>query len=488
MLGRTDSRRRLLVVLVVVPRRRRVALQPPRLVAGRPARPAGGQGPAPDHGPVRRAGPARHDLRPDRDGRPGHDRRALPGGGLARPADAEPSGARSATRWSAILGLDPDAGRGADRQDRDRPGRTSSSPAGSRTTTADRIRAGGRRTGRSRRSRSSPRPSGSIPQAGGAAGTTLAAHLLGFVNRDGEGQYGVEERYQAELAGTPRELLAERDVVGRPITDTAQVISPGRPRLGHPADDRHRPPAGRRAGGPGRLHRRRGGQRLGHRHGPDERGDPGRGELSVVRRQRLPDDRRRRTRRAFVDPIVSSVYEPGSVFKMFTAMAALEQGTIEPVDQDPRLRARCRSTTAQGRIYDADRARQRAAWTARDIVAFSRNVGAARIALGLANTTAKASRILAGAWVRLGFGQKTGVDLAGEAPGLVRDPALKHWSQVDLANGSFGQGVAVTQLQLVTGLRGDGQRREARHAPRRARRRRPRRRAGRPRSGHVAGS
>ena len=87
----------------------------------------------------------------------------------------------------------------------------------------------------------------------------------------------------------------------------------------------------------------------------------------------------------------------------------------------------------------------------RDIVAYSRNVGAARIALGLANTTAKASKILAGAWLRFGFGQKTGVDLAGEAAGLVRDPALKRWSQVDLANGSFGQGVAVTQLQLATG-------------------------------------
>ncbi len=61
-----------------------------------------------------------------------------------------------------------------------------------------------------------------FPQQGGSAGTTLAAHLLGFVNRDGQGQYGVEQRYQAELAGTPQVLLAERDAIG-------------------PADHRHRP-------------------------------------------------------------------------------------------------------------------------------------------------------------------------------------------------------------------------------------------------------
>ncbi len=53
-------------------------------------------------------------------------------------------------------------------------------------------------------------------------------------------------------------------------------------------------------------------------------------------------------------------------------------------------------------------------------------------------------------WAKLGFGARTGVDLAGEVPGLVRDPASSTWRQVDVANGSFGQGVAVTLLQLAT--------------------------------------
>ena len=63
----------------------------------------------------------------------------------------------------------------------------------------------------------------------GRSGTTLAAQLLGFVNRDGTGQYGVEGRWQDLLAGSPQVLLAERDGSGRPILDNAQTLQAGSP-------------------------------------------------------------------------------------------------------------------------------------------------------------------------------------------------------------------------------------------------------------------
>jgi cell division protein FtsI/penicillin-binding protein 2 len=85
-----------------------------------------------------------------------------------------------------------------------------------------------------------------------------------------------------------------------------------------------------------------------------------------------------------------------------------------------------------------------------DGIAYSRNIVAAKVAFGLAPTTRQASTILHEVWTRLGFGSPTGVDVAGEVRGLVNDPATTRWSQIDLANGSFGQGVAVTQLQLAT--------------------------------------
>jgi cell division protein FtsI/penicillin-binding protein 2 len=52
-------------------------------------------------------------------------------------------------------------------------------------------------------------------------------------------------------------------------------------------------------------------------------------------------------------------------------------------------------------------------------------------------------------WLRLGYGQPTGIDVAGEVGGLVRDPGVTPWREIDLANGAFGQGVAVTPIQLA---------------------------------------
>jgi Cell division protein FtsI/penicillin-binding protein 2 len=84
-----------------------------------------------------------------------------------------------------------------------------------------------------------------------------------------------------------------------------------------------------------------------------------------------------------------------------------------------------------------------------DAIAYSRNVVAAKVAIGLAPTTSQASSILHEVWTRLGFGRPTGIDVAGETRGLVNDPSITTWRQIDLANGAFGQGVAVTQIQLA---------------------------------------
>jgi cell division protein FtsI (penicillin-binding protein 3) len=88
--------------------------------------------------------------------------------------------------------------------------------------------------------------------------------------------------------------------------------------------------------------------------------------------------------------------------------------------------------------------------TFQDGVAYSRNVVAAKVALGLGKTTARSAAILHDMWLRLGYGKPTGIDVAGEVSGLVRDPAITPWRQIDLANGAFGQGVAVTPIQLAT--------------------------------------
>lgn len=351
----------------------------------------------------------------------------------------------SGTALAQLLALDPDEARGLlDKIESDRPYVVLAHELD--VSAADRLRAAIAAGGLPGISLE-PEPVRVYPQAGGAAGTSLAAQLLGFVNRDGSGQYGIEERYQAELAGLPQELLAERDVVGRPVTDTAQVMSAGVAgsdiRLTLDADLQlaveQEVLAAFTADGAKSVSAvvmdPRTGAILAEASYPSYDANDYRATASSQ-----PS--------AFSDPVVSSIYEPGSVFKMLTALAGFETGTIEPttriLDSGSLSLDRGRA-----RVYDSDR-RARGMMEAQDIVAFSRNVGAARIALGLGASTAKSSSILAGVWARLGFGQRTGIDLAGEAAGLVRDPAISRWRQIDLANGAFGQGVAVTQIQLAT--------------------------------------
>src|SRR5438876_3876968 len=67
------------------------------------------------------------------------------------------------------------------------------------------------------------------PQVGGGPNTTLAAQVLGFVNSDGVGQYGVEQYYQSALGGQPTVVLAQRSATGDLSLDQGEVVSAGSP-------------------------------------------------------------------------------------------------------------------------------------------------------------------------------------------------------------------------------------------------------------------
>ncbi len=290
-----------------------------------------------------------------------------------------------------------------------------------------------------------PEPARVYPQVGGGPDSTLAAQLLGFVNREGIGQYGVEAAYQDVLAGETRTVSAARDTNGNPIPDTTRVVDPGvtgrdlrltidaslqlvveQECLAAWVADRAKSVSAVII-------------------------DPYTGEIYASATYPSYDANNYRavasTPERFMDPIVSSVYEPGSVFKMFTAAAALEEGIVSPktmVNDSGSLKL----DKGESTIHDADR--HAMGWlTFEDVVAYSRNVGAAKVALQLGSTTRKASIALHDTWTAFGFGSRTGIDVAGEVSGIVRDPTITSWRQIDLANGSFGQGVAVTPIQLA---------------------------------------
>ena len=287
------------------------------------------------------------------------------------------------------------------------------------------------------------------PQAGGGPDSTLAAHLLGFVNRENVGQYGVEQQYQETLAGIPRTMVAQRDVNGRPMAETSVVEAPGT--IGE--DIRLTIDASLQLAVEQEL--------LAAWIADDAKSasavvmDPYTGAVFAEATYPSYDANDYRavaadTPSRFIDPVVSNVYEPGSVFKMMTALTALESGTVTRTTKIKDV-GTLRLDHGTTKIDNADH--HGMGWiTFEDGIAYSRNVVAAKVALGLGKNTAQSSAMLYQTWRTLGFGQPTGIDVAGEASGgaYVRDPAVSPWSQIDLANGSFGQGVAVTPIQLAT--------------------------------------
>jgi cell division protein FtsI (penicillin-binding protein 3) len=292
-----------------------------------------------------------------------------------------------------------------------------------------------------------PEPVRVYPQPGGGPNTTLAAKLLGFVNREGGGQYGVEQYYQDALAGRPRIVQAQRDVASRSIPDTTLVKDAGTPG----EDIRLTIDASLQLSVE---------QELLAAWAADKAKsvsaviiDPYTGEILAEASYPSYDGNDYAAIAAsdparFVDPIISGSYEPGSVFKMLTVVAAMEH---HEVTTQTKVKDTGILVLDGGRSHIDDADHKAMGWmTFEDAIAYSRNVVAAKTALGLDKNLRTASSILHSTWSRFGFGKPTGVDLAGEVGGIVHDPAIRPWRQIDLANGAFGQGVAVTPLQLAT--------------------------------------
>ncbi len=284
------------------------------------------------------------------------------------------------------------------------------------------------------------------PQTGGAPGTSLAAHLLGFVNRAGAGQYGVEQYYQDTLAGTPTTWSAEHDSLGNTVPNTERVVEQGSAGqdLTLTIDASLQVAVEQEILSAWIADRAKSVSAMVM--------DPYTGEVyaygsypsyNANAYQTIAN----RNPATFTDPMASGVYEPGSVFKMLTAQAALGAGIIAlttPVQDAVKLTLDGGTSIVQNADHKA-----RPHLTFADAIAYSRNVVASMTALRLGSTTKAAASKLYATWSTMGFGRRTGIDVAGEAAGIVRDPAKVVYRQVDVANGSFGQGVAVTPIQLA---------------------------------------
>ncbi len=137
---------------------------------------------------------------------------------------------------------------------------------------------------------------------------------------------------------------------------------------------------------------------------------------------------------------VSQTYEPGSVFKIFTMAAALENGTVTP---ETKYIDRGFIVVGKKTIENWDKK----PYGELDMVgclARSSNVCLAWIGTQLGGDT------FSQYMDDFGFGHTTGIDLAGESPGIIRFPGGPGYTIIDLGTNSFGQGISTTVIQLVT--------------------------------------
>ena len=149
---------------------------------------------------------------------------------------------------------------------------------------------------------------------------------------------------------------------------------------------------------------------------------------------------------AWKNTAISAIYEPGSTFKPFIVAWGLQKGVIAA---DSSFDCENGSYRMGRRILHDHHSYGRLSLT--DVLVKSSNIGMAKIGERLTN------KELFAASVRFGFGRKTGISLPGELQGMLRP--LKKWNSYSTGSIPMGQEIAVTPLQLISGiavLAGDG--------------------------------
>lgn len=260
----------------------------------------------------------------------------------------------------------------------------------------------------------------------------VVGHVVGFTNVDDVGQEGLELEYDYWLAGEHGRKRVLQDRLGRIIRDVELIDEPR----------------------PGRTLRTSLDLRLQYlayrelkaavadsnaRAGSVVVLDPATGEVLAMVNQPAynPNDRSQFEVERYRNRAVTDIFEPGSSFKPFAIVAALEAGMYGPdslIDTSPgHLRV-------GNRILTEDNSNLGIV-TLTTVLAKSSNVGTGRIALEMEPSFMWS--VLSG----FGIGRLTNSGFPGESAGVLRDP--HNWRQVEQATMSYGYGLSVTTLQLA---------------------------------------
>lgn len=268
---------------------------------------------------------------------------------------------------------------------------------------------------------------------------STAAQLLGFVGKDSEGEntgyFGLEGYYDRQLRGKTEYAIQIHDAFGRPILAKLQ--------------DNTNDAQGRSIN----LHIDRaiqyltdqelqqGVQKYGADGGTVIVMDPKTGGILALSAYPSfdPRDYADYDESLYKDPVITDTYEPGSTFKPLIMSAAIEEGLIKP----DTICTICSGPVSIGgykiRTWDDNYFPNS---TMTEVIQHSDNTGMVFVSEKL-----KLNGMLK-YLDKFGFGQLTGIDLQGEVAPELR--AREDWHPIDVATASFGQGISVTPIELIT--------------------------------------
>lgn len=263
-----------------------------------------------------------------------------------------------------------------------------------------------------------------------------ASQIIGVVNSDSEGLEGIEKYYDDFLFSTPTVMRMKKDAKGRNIDVDSELTQQGRQGVDVylTIDSTIQYLLEREMIGAAIKNQVK--QAMGMIF------DPFTGEILAA--SSYPQANPNKLEAG--DDILSlrnlnvlDTFEPGSVLKVFILAGALEKGMIKTTDI---FDCRKNSLKIGNKFIVNDIEKE---WLApREVLKYSNNVGMARIGMKMGKDK------VIDTLEKFGFGAKTGIDFPGEGPGIFQKTG--NWHDMRLANISYGQGIAVTPIQLAEGL------------------------------------
>ena len=268
---------------------------------------------------------------------------------------------------------------------------------------------------------------------------SMSAKLFGFVGKDNDGvdkgYFGLEGFYDRQLRGKGGETIIINDAQGRPILSKLDRNTGG-------VDGRSLV-----------LHTDRviqfmldntlkaGVKKFGAEAGMAAIMDPTTGAMIAMSSFPSfdPTNYEKYSDKLYRDPLISDTYEPGSTFKPLVMAAALDAGVVEASTKCPICAGPIPIGEYNIRTWNNE---YRANATMNDVIVHSDNTGMVYVgrSLGLDRMISYLDKF--------GIGTLTGIDLQGEVVPNVREK--NDWYPIDLATSSFGQGIIVTPIELLT--------------------------------------